>query len=123
MHKSSRVLPYIQNSSEFFEFKGKTIRWINERLKDEVLGLNDETMGSIMTLISFEVRYLLIAPMIWGSMANIGSLRRRVGMFQSASSTWTALNASSTFEEVLRRGKISDASNSKFYCKQTHFPS
>jgi hypothetical protein len=56
LHRCSRILPYIENSPEYFEFKINTIKWINERLKCAENSLSDTTMGSIMLLTSFEVR-------------------------------------------------------------------
>lgn len=55
MHQSARILPYIENSPEYFEFKVNTIKWINDRLMSKEHSLSDTTMGSIMLLTSFEV--------------------------------------------------------------------
>lgn len=55
LHNSAQVLPYIHNSQEYFAFKVETIKWINGRLRHDVLGTSDTTIGSILLLISFEV--------------------------------------------------------------------
>ncbi|KAK0124243.1 hypothetical protein ONS95_009218 [Cadophora gregata] len=55
LHNSAQVLPHIHNSQEYFAFKVETIKWINGRLRNDVLGTSDTTIGSILLLISFEI--------------------------------------------------------------------
>jgi len=58
LHKSARVLAYIESCPEYFTFKIATIKWINHRIGSETVALSDVTMGSIMLLVMFEVSRL-----------------------------------------------------------------
>lgn len=76
LHNSAQVLPYIHNSQEYFAFKVETIKWINGRLRHDVLGTSDTTIGSILLLISFEIARGNIAE----SIHHVNGLERIVNL-------------------------------------------
>ena len=51
--KSSKIVPWICNSAEYFSFKEETIRWVNKRLDEEPT--HEKTIGGIACLMSWEV--------------------------------------------------------------------
>ncbi|KAL2076212.1 hypothetical protein VTL71DRAFT_1155 [Oculimacula yallundae] len=51
--KSSKVVPWICNSAEYFCFKEETIRWVNKRLDNDPT--HEMTIGGIMCLMSWEI--------------------------------------------------------------------
>jgi hypothetical protein len=58
MLKNAQVLPFVYNTEEYFRFKVDTIKWVNSRLADPALAINDATIGSILLLSCFEVSIL-----------------------------------------------------------------
>lgn len=54
--KSSKAVPWIANSAEFYTFKENTIRWVNERLGSGD-ATHEKTIGGIACLMSWEVRF------------------------------------------------------------------
>ncbi|KAH7412614.1 hypothetical protein BKA64DRAFT_333455 [Cadophora sp. MPI-SDFR-AT-0126] len=55
--RSSKIVPWICNSAEYFSFKEETIRWVNKRLDEEPM--HEKTIGGIACLMSWEVSDLL----------------------------------------------------------------
>lgn len=53
--KSARINLWIVNSVDYFIFKDKCIKWVNERLSDPSKGIDETTVGGIMLLTSLEV--------------------------------------------------------------------
>ncbi|KAH7342223.1 hypothetical protein BKA65DRAFT_287820 [Rhexocercosporidium sp. MPI-PUGE-AT-0058] len=51
--RSSKVVPWICNSAEYFAFKEETIRWLNKRLDDDPT--HEKTIGGIVCLMSWEI--------------------------------------------------------------------
>lgn len=51
--RSSKIVPWICNSAEYFSFKEETIRWVNKRLDEEPT--DEKTIGGIACLMSWEI--------------------------------------------------------------------
>jgi len=57
--KNAKTLPWLSESSEYFEFKDEVIMWVNNRLGDAKYATNEKTVGAMLSLMSWEVRRFL----------------------------------------------------------------
>jgi hypothetical protein len=87
LNRTSQPAAFIAQSTEYYTYKGETIRWISDQISNHQMSASDNIIGVILCLTMWEVSFDFLLDPELSLMANDESRLLPLLAFQSQSST------------------------------------